>query len=146
MLNPFPNKPWFLRVCSTCLLKTLWEKEKLLVTSNFSFSHSVFYTFVSFCHFHQLWNCRLLTLSVWKSPKFVVWERVKRIFQHSSTVVFWMEYFWNTVLSHWNTILLSAVLHNVVIRLAGALHLDLFRTARTCSEEHGTRFQNIPLI
>ena len=22
-LNPFPNKPWFLRVCSTSLLKTL---------------------------------------------------------------------------------------------------------------------------
>ena len=44
-LNPFPNKPWFLRVCSTSLLKTLWEKEKLLVTSNFSFSHSVFNLF-----------------------------------------------------------------------------------------------------
>ena len=44
--NLFPNKPWFLRVCSTSLLKTLWEKEKLLVTSNFSFSHSVFYPFV----------------------------------------------------------------------------------------------------
>ena len=43
--NPFPNKPWFLLVCSTSLLKTLWEKEKLLVTSNFSFSHSVFYPF-----------------------------------------------------------------------------------------------------
>ena len=41
--NPFPNKPWFLRVCSKSLLKTLWEKEKLLVTSNFSFSNSVFY-------------------------------------------------------------------------------------------------------
>ena len=27
--NPFPNKPWFLRVCSMRLLKTLWEKEKL---------------------------------------------------------------------------------------------------------------------
>ena len=27
------------------LLKTLWEKEKLLVTSNFSFSHSVFSLF-----------------------------------------------------------------------------------------------------
>ena len=26
-------------------LKKLWEKEKLLVTSNFSFSHSVFYLF-----------------------------------------------------------------------------------------------------
>ena len=45
LLNPFPNKPWFLRVCSTCLLKTLWEKEKLLVTSNFSFTHSAFYPF-----------------------------------------------------------------------------------------------------
>ena len=41
--NPFPNKPWFLRVCSISLLKTLCEKEKLLVTSNFSFYHSVFY-------------------------------------------------------------------------------------------------------
>ena len=33
-INPFPG-----------LLKTLWEKEKLLVTSNFSFSRSVFYSF-----------------------------------------------------------------------------------------------------
>ena len=32
-------------VCSTSLLKTMWEKEKLLVTSNFSFSHGVFYSF-----------------------------------------------------------------------------------------------------
>ena len=45
IINPFPNKPLFLRVCSTILLKTLWEKEKLLITSNFSFSHSVFYPF-----------------------------------------------------------------------------------------------------
>ena len=45
LVNPFPNKPWFLRVCGTSLLKTPWEKEKLLVTSNFSFSHSVFYPY-----------------------------------------------------------------------------------------------------
>ena len=45
VLNPFPNKPWFLRVCSTSLSKTLWEKKKLLVTSNFFFSRSVFYPF-----------------------------------------------------------------------------------------------------
>ena len=45
LLNPFPNKPWFLRVCITGPLKTRWEKEKLLVTSNFSFSRSVFYQF-----------------------------------------------------------------------------------------------------
>ena len=42
-INPFPNKPWFSCVWYTSLLKTLWEKDKLLVTSNFSFFHSVFY-------------------------------------------------------------------------------------------------------
>ena len=42
-INPFPNKPWFLHVCSMSLLKTPWKKEKLLITSNFSFFHSVFY-------------------------------------------------------------------------------------------------------
>ena len=45
ILNPFPNKPWFLHVVSISLLKTLWEKEKLLGMSSFSFSHSVFYAF-----------------------------------------------------------------------------------------------------
>ena len=41
------TSPWFLRVCRTSLKKkkTLWEKEKLLVSSNFSFSHIVFYPF-----------------------------------------------------------------------------------------------------
>ena len=47
-INHFPNKSWFIRVCSTSLLKTLWEKEKLLVTSNFPFSHHVFYPFEDF--------------------------------------------------------------------------------------------------
>ena len=43
-LNPFPNKLWFLPGCSASLLKTLREKEKLLVTNNFSFfPHRVFY-------------------------------------------------------------------------------------------------------
>ena len=34
-VNPFLNKPWFLRVCSTSLLKTLWLHEKLFVISPF---------------------------------------------------------------------------------------------------------------
>ena len=154
VFNHFPNKPWFLRVCHTNLLQTLQEKEKLLITSNFSFSNSVFYHFGelctifikakivvcnlfqfrrvqnlsygkgltlsqislgftclqyklfentmgkgkiagneqfflfpqcflpfqgTFCHFHQIWNCLRLTLSIWKSLKFVVWERVERL-------------------------------------------------------------------
>ena len=33
----------------------------------------------TFCHFHQILNCRLQILSVWKSLKFVVWERVKEL-------------------------------------------------------------------
>ena len=44
-VNSFPNKPWFSRVCNVSLLKTLWKKEKLLVMSNFSFSHCVFFPF-----------------------------------------------------------------------------------------------------
>ena len=43
LINPFPNKPWFLRVCRASLLKTLRETKKLLVMSNFSFYYSVFY-------------------------------------------------------------------------------------------------------
>ena len=39
------TSPCFVRVCSTSLLKTPWEKEKLLIMSNFSFYHSVFYSF-----------------------------------------------------------------------------------------------------
>ena len=39
------TSPGFLHVCRKRLLKALWEKEKLLVTSNFSFSRSVFHPF-----------------------------------------------------------------------------------------------------
>ena len=64
--------------CFSCLqkniLKTLWEKEKLLVTSNFSFFPIVLYPngelsaiFIKF----EIAVCN------WMSPKFVVWERVK---------------------------------------------------------------------
>ena len=73
--NPFPNKPWFSCVYSRSLLKTLREKEKLLVTGNFSFSYSVFYPFGKlFGLFHQIWKCSMHHLSVWKGLKFVVWK------------------------------------------------------------------------
>ena len=44
-VNPFPHNDAVWRLWETSLLKTLWENEKLLVTSNSSFSHSVFYPF-----------------------------------------------------------------------------------------------------
>ena len=33
LFNPFPDKPWFLHICCISILKTLCEKEKLLVRS-----------------------------------------------------------------------------------------------------------------
>ena len=77
MVKPFPNKPWFLHVCSTSLLKTPWEKDKLLVTSNLSFSHSAFYPFGELFAIFKKFEIVVCTLSVWKSLEFVVWEKVK---------------------------------------------------------------------
>ena len=63
-VNPFPDKPWCLHVCSTSLLKTLWKKEEFLKMGNFSFSHNVFYPFGEcFWYFHPIWNCRLQTVN-----------------------------------------------------------------------------------
>ena len=77
-VNPFPNKPWFLHICSTSLLKTLQEKENLFVMSNFSFS-PVLLIWRTSCHFHKIWTCCLQTLSDWKSLEFVLWEKVKLV-------------------------------------------------------------------
>ena len=35
----------------------------------------------TFHHFTRIKNCRLQTLSIWKSLKFLVWERVNQNFQ-----------------------------------------------------------------
>ena len=63
--------PGFYMSAVKSLLKTQWEKDKLLVTSNLSFSHSVSYLFrdlsVSFIKFK---NCRLQPLSVWENLKY----------------------------------------------------------------------------
>ena len=48
--------------------KTLWEKEKLLVTSNFSFSLSVFRRLVLQTHKNQGLFGKGLTLKVSKKP------------------------------------------------------------------------------
>ena len=77
-LTVFQTHPGFTHAVQ--VLKTLSDKEKLLVTSNFSFSHSVFYPLrelsVIYIKF-KIQNYCLQSLSVWKSLKFVIWERVK---------------------------------------------------------------------
>ena len=76
-LNPFLLKPWFLHVCSISLLKTPWEKEKLLVTSNFSFSHCVFYHFRELTAIFIKTEIVICKLFWFGRLKFVVCERVK---------------------------------------------------------------------
>ena len=88
-VNPFPNKPQFLRVCIRSVLKKkLQKKERLLLKSNFSFSLSVFLPVgKTFCHFHQMWNYHPQSLSLWKSLKFVIWERVYCLVYGLSTTI-----------------------------------------------------------
>ena len=78
VFDPFPNKPWFLRVFSTSLLKTL-EKGEIAHNEHFLLFPQCFQLVQrNFFHFDRILNCCLQTLSVWKSLKFVVWERVNR--------------------------------------------------------------------
>ena len=87
-VNPFLHKPWFLHVYSIGLLKTRREKEKLLVTSNFSFSHSVLYHFGELSSIFIKVKIVVYKLSVWKSLKFVVWERVNSFVTDDDTKSF----------------------------------------------------------
>ena len=75
-VNPFPNKPWFVCVCSMSLLKTMWEK-KLLATSNFSFSHIVFYPFQKLSAIFIKFEIVVCKFFQFGRVKFVFWERVK---------------------------------------------------------------------
>ena len=79
-LNCLPNNPWFLRVCSTSLLK---KKKKPAGKGNIAHNEQ-FVLFPqcflpvrrTFCCFHQIRNCHLQTLSFSKRLNFVVWEMV----------------------------------------------------------------------
>ena len=51
-LYPFPNKPWFLRVCSTSLLKTLQGKREIARNEQFLLFPQCFLSvWRAFCHF-----------------------------------------------------------------------------------------------
>ena len=73
----FPYKPLFLCVYSTSLMKTLCEKEKLLVTNNFSFSLSVFYQFGKLSAIFRF----LMTLKK-KAIETIVGKGENVVFQH----------------------------------------------------------------
>ena len=74
-----------LHVCSTSLLKTLWEKEKLLVTSNFSFSHSVSYPFGELSAIFIILKFSSANSFSLEESKICRWESVKK-----KTAYLWM--------------------------------------------------------
>ena len=54
----------------------------------FLFPHCFLPSWSTFYHFHTIWNCRLQTLSVWKSLKFVIWERFNaNVFWHTARYI-----------------------------------------------------------
>ena len=69
-LNPLLHRYSFSFINNRQLLKTLWEKTKLLVTSNFSFSHNVFYLIRNvYPHLSIFLTSYLYLLLNWKIPK-----------------------------------------------------------------------------
>ena len=77
-LKPFPKQA----LVFTCLQYKSFEntvgKGEIARSEQFLVFPQYFLSFrTTFCHFHQLYNCRLQSLSIRKSLKFVAWERVK---------------------------------------------------------------------
>ena len=88
LVYPFSNKPWLLRVCITSLENTV-RKGEIARNEQFLLFQLCFLPFQrTFFHFHQIQNCRLQNLSVWKSLKFVVWERVNFLYFKGQEFIF----------------------------------------------------------
>ena len=63
--NPFPHIDAFWHLWSRRLLKTMWQKKKLLKTSNFSFSHPYLWKIVMFLS--KYWSRLLQICCMWES-------------------------------------------------------------------------------
>ena len=71
IINPLPHNAAFWRTKDRNMWKTLQENEKLLVTSNYSFSHNMFYQYIAHIfHFKRTFKYCLQFVSIWTSLKF----------------------------------------------------------------------------
>ena len=71
--NPFPNKPWFLRVCSISLLKTVGKGEIAHNEQFLLFSQCFLSVWRTFCHFDQF---EIVVRKTLPESRICVWERV----------------------------------------------------------------------
>ena len=70
--NPFPHNDTFVKGSKP--FENTVGKGEIARNEQFLLFPQCFLLFwKTFFHFRQIWNCRLQTLSVWKSLKFVVW-------------------------------------------------------------------------
>ena len=77
--NPYPNKPWILRVCHTSLLKTLGGKGKNARNEQFLLFPQYLLPFQILYIYFVPFPSNIKSLSAYfhfGSLKFVVWERV----------------------------------------------------------------------
>ena len=82
--NVLENGWWIRAQVFTCLQYKSFEntegKGEIARNEQFLlFQQCFLLVWITFFNFHQIWNWRLQTLSVWKSQKTVVWERVQQL-------------------------------------------------------------------
>ena len=104
LLKPSPNY--------VSALQVFW-KHCGNIMSNFSFCHSAFYPLGELSAFFIKWKyCRLQALSVWKSLKFVIWERVKDYTACNSSHITNKQ-----VCANHNSVMLKGFLHGMFVFL-----------------------------
>ena len=83
-VNLLPHNAAFWHTKEIWLWKTLWEKEKLLATINFSFSHNVFYPiwhlFFILTHY-QMTNFRFFRTERLCRRQFQIWQKWQKVIQ-----------------------------------------------------------------
>ena len=102
----------FLHPCMWCLLNTLWEKEKMLVTSIFSFSHNVFYPSKNKVQFNFSVTCILSSANAFNFgpvQRFVVCWRVGKLGILWNRVPLEFQILWNLQKFQW---VMNTLAHN----------------------------------
>ena len=74
VLNPFPNKPWFLSVCCTSVFKTLQNEEIAHNEQFLPFPRYFLPIRRTLYYFYQTKICSLQTFSVWRVYNLSFWK------------------------------------------------------------------------
>ena len=75
-LEPFPKQALVFCLQSKSIENNVGKGEIARYEQFLLFPQCFLSIWRTFCHFRKVQNCRLQTLSIWKSRKFVVWKRI----------------------------------------------------------------------